>query len=91
MPDALRSVTTASNQAEAELICSRLLQEAGIHAIAQRNYGGPQMGGSGGRTVFVNAKDLERARQVLDTELPPFSDEELARLSEEAGREAAEG
>ena len=69
------------------MICSRLLAEAGIHAVCQSNIGGPEWGASGSRTVFVDAKDLARALEVLATDTPPFSDEELARLSEEAGRE----
>jgi hypothetical protein len=88
MPDALKSVASARSGAEAELICSRLLDEGGIHAIAQRNIGGPEWGGSGGQTVFVDEQDFERAQEILGTQ--PVSDEELARLSEEAGREAAE-
>jgi hypothetical protein len=36
---------------------------------------------------MVDAKDLARAREVLGSEEAAFSDDELARLSEEAGRE----
>jgi hypothetical protein len=88
MPDALKSVASARSGAEAELICGRLLEEGGIHAIAQRNIGGPEWGGSGGQTVFVDEQDFERAREILGAQ--PVSDDELTRLSEEAGREAAE-
>jgi hypothetical protein len=89
MPDALRSVTTVTSGAEAEMVCERLLAE-GIHAIAQRTIGGPEWGSSGARNVMVEAEDLDRARAVLASEQGAFSDEELARLSEEAGREARE-
>jgi hypothetical protein len=37
---------------------------------------------------MVEAKDLERARAVLASDEGTFSDEQLTRLSEEAGREA---
>ena len=87
MPEALRSVTTVGSEAEAEMVCDRLLAE-GIHAISQRTIGGPEWGPSGARTVVVDAKDLERARAVLAAEEGTFSDEELTRLSDEAGREA---
>jgi hypothetical protein len=89
MPEALRSVITVSSEAEAELVSERLLAE-GIHAISQRTIGGPEWGSSGARSVMVDAKDLDRARAVLAAEEGTFSDEELTRLSEEAGREADE-
>jgi hypothetical protein len=89
MPDALRSVTAVGSEAEAELVCQRLLAE-GIHAISQRTTGSAEWGPSGARTVMVPTEDLERARAVLASEEGAFSDEELARLSEQAGREADE-
>ncbi len=87
MPEALQSVTTVGSEAEAEMVCERLLAE-GIHAIAQRTIGGREWGSSGARSVVVDPRDLERARAVLASEEGSFSDEELTRLSEEAGREA---
>lgn len=89
MPDALESVTTVSSEPEAEMVCDRLLA-AGIHAIAQRTIGGPEWGYSGARVVLVDAKDLDRAREVLASDEGAFSDDELARLSEAAGREATD-
>ena len=90
MPDALRSVTAVSSEPEAELVCDRLLAE-GIHAITQRTTGSVEWGPSGARIVLVDARDLERARAVLASYGEgTFSDEELARLSEEARREADE-
>jgi hypothetical protein len=82
----LEIVTTVSSEPEAEMVCDRLLA-ADIHAISQRTIGGPEWGFSGARNVLVDAKDLDRAREVLGSEGEPFSDDELARLSEEAGRE----
>jgi hypothetical protein len=90
MSDELKVATTATNEAEAEMICNRLLAE-GIHAISQRTIGGPEWGWSGARAVFVNARDLDRARALLEADEGEFSEDELARLSEEAGREATEG
>ena len=89
MPDDLEIVATVGSEAEAELVLNRLLS-ADIHGISQRTIGGPEFGGSGARSVLVNAQDLDRAREVLSSEEEPFSDDELARLSEEAGREANE-
>jgi hypothetical protein len=81
----LEIVTTVSSEPEAEMVRDRLLA-ADIHAISQRTIGGPEWGFSGARNVMVEAKDLDRARAVLGSEETAFSDEELARLSEEAGR-----
>jgi hypothetical protein len=85
----LKVVATAANQAEGELIVARLAQ-GGITAIEQRASGNPEFGGAGGRYIYVQDAELERARTMLAVDQPPFSDEELARLSEEAGREARE-
>jgi hypothetical protein len=85
MSDELKVVASAANEAEAQMICGRLL-DAGIHAISQRNIGSAEWGGSGARSVFVNDAEVERARAVLETDEGAFSDEELTRLSEEAGR-----
>lgn len=87
--DTLKVIATAANQAEGELILARLSQ-AGVSAIEQRTSGNPEFGGSGARYIYVQPDDVERARAVLATEEPPFSDEELAQLSEEAAREAGE-
>jgi hypothetical protein len=87
MADALKVVATASSEAEADMISRRLLQ-AGIHAVAQRTIGGPEFGSSGSRYVYVDEADFERAAALLKEDEGPISDEELARLSEEAGREA---
>jgi hypothetical protein len=67
-----------------------LLEEAGIHTIPQRSIGGPEFGLSGARDVWVEEDDLERAREVLKASEGSISDEELTRLSEQAGREANE-
>jgi hypothetical protein len=90
MSGELKVVTAVGSQAEAELVCERL-QAEGIGALSQRTIGGPEWGASGGRNVYVAEEDLERARAVLAADVGAFSDEELARLSEEAGREAREG
>jgi len=87
--DALKVIATAANQAEGELIVARLSQ-ADISAIEQRASGNPEFGGSGARYIYVQEADLERARAVLAVDQPPFSDEELSQLSEQAAREARE-
>jgi hypothetical protein len=89
MAEDLKVVATAANEAEAEMIRDRLLSE-GVHAISQRTIGGPEWGGSGVRNVYVNETDLDRARAVLEADEGAFSEDELARLSDEAGRETNE-
>jgi hypothetical protein len=89
MSGELKIVATVANEAEAEMVCGRL-SDAGIHAISQRTIGGPEWGWSGGRYVYVSEVDLDRASALLESEEGSFSEDELARLSEEAGKEAEE-
>jgi hypothetical protein len=86
----LKIVAGAPNEPQATLIVERLAA-AGITAISQLSSGNPEFGAGGGRMVYVEERDLERARAVLETEEPPFDEDELARLSEEAGKETREG
>jgi hypothetical protein len=78
----LQVVATAANAAEAELIVQRLA-EAGITATSQRTIGGPQWGPSGSQYIYVESAERERAREILKS-TEGLSDEELARLSEQA-------
>lgn len=77
----------AANGPQADLIVGRLAQ-IGIAAVSQLSLSNPELGSSGGRMVYVEERDMERARELLAVEEPPFNDEELTRLSEQAGREA---
>jgi hypothetical protein len=80
-------IAYAANEVEAEMIIVRL-RGAGIDAV----YRGPDlpgMGAAGGDEVFVEEADAARARDLLAA--PHISDEELAELSEEAGREYGAG
>jgi hypothetical protein len=86
----LRPVAGTTNQPQADLVLARLA-EAGITAISQLSSGNPELGASGGRTIYVEEEDVERARELLATEEPPFTDEELGELSERARREIEEG
>ena len=86
----LVTVAGTTNEPEAELILARLA-EAGIQAISRRSTGDVELGAGGGRMVYVEERDEARAREILAGEEPPFSDEELTRLSEEAGRGAHDG
>ena len=56
-----------------------------------RGAGGARVALGSGRDILVEEEDLVRAREVLKEEDKGFDEEELARLSEEAGREAAGG
>lgn len=85
----LRPVAGAQNEPQAELIVQRLA-EAGISAVSHLSSGNPEFGSSGGRTIYVEEADVERARAALADAEPEFTDEELGELSEQAGREARE-
>ncbi|HXB16816.1 MAG TPA: DUF2007 domain-containing protein [Solirubrobacteraceae bacterium] len=83
----LRPVAGAFNEPEAELIVQQLAA-VGISAVSQLSSGNPEFGASGGRTIYVDERDVERARAALANAQADISDEQLAELSEEAGREA---
>jgi Putative prokaryotic signal transducing protein len=89
MSEELKTVTSVTSEAEADLICSRLREE-GIPAMVRRIVGGGQWEPIGGSNVLVNEGDWERASALLKADEAPVSEEELTRLSEEAGREAGE-
>jgi hypothetical protein len=76
----LEVAAAASNEIEADLLCQRLAA-AGIQAVSQRSIGGPQWGVSGGEYVYVEAADLDRAREILSAPAG-ISDEDLTELSE---------
>jgi hypothetical protein len=83
--DDLEIVATATDAVQAALIMGRLA-EAGIHCM-RRGGGGFRGSLTNACTVCVTMKDLERARAVLKADEGGFDEDELARLSEEAGRE----
>lgn len=82
----LVAVAGADSEAEAVMVVTRL-RDAGIAAMSKISAprGLPQFGSSATQTVYVQAEDEARAREVLEE--PDFSDDELAALAEEAGRE----
>ena len=86
----LKIVAGTQNQAQAEMIVARLAS-IGITAISQLSLGNPERGGGGGRMVYVEERDVQRARELLAEDESPISDEELARLAEEAGGPPAGG
>jgi hypothetical protein len=83
----LQVAASASNGIEADLIIQRLA-EAGIEAVSQRSIGGPEWGVSGAQYVYVEAWQLQRARELLSSS-EEIGEEELARLSEEAASPTA--
>jgi hypothetical protein len=85
----LKIVTTASSEPEAEMMRIRLL-EAGIHALTRRALGSAEWGTSGARYVLVQEPDLLRARELLESD-EGISEQELARQSDEAGKEPPRG
>jgi hypothetical protein len=86
MTEDLKIVTTVDNEAEAEMVGERL-SEAGISFTVRLASGGIRLGAAAGRDVCVDGPDLDRAREALAVD-EGFSDEELARLSDEAGQAA---
>jgi hypothetical protein len=83
--DDLKIVASATSM-EADIIMGRLT-DAGIRCMPSPGLGGYGRGMPQTRDVYVNAKDLERARAVLKEDEGGFDEEELARLSEEAGKD----
>jgi Putative prokaryotic signal transducing protein len=80
-------IAHAANEPEAEMIVVRL-RGAGIDAVVH----GPDLpgfGAAGGHEVHVDEDDADRARELLAE--PEISDEELTRLSDEAGEEYGVG
>jgi hypothetical protein len=88
MPQEPQILTTVGNEAEAEMVAERL-SEAGIRFSIRLASGGIRLGAAAARDVCVGEQDLERAREVLRLD-EGFSEEELTRLSEEAGDAAAD-
>jgi Putative prokaryotic signal transducing protein len=86
MTEDLKIVTTVGNEAEAEMVSERL-SEAGISFTVRLASGGIRLGAAAARDVCVDGQDLDRAREALEVD-EGFSDEELARLSDEAGKAA---
>jgi hypothetical protein len=60
------------------------LAQAGIGALYQRSIGGPAWGPTGGQYIYVEAKDLERAREILSTAEVPSEDELIQAEEEDA-------
>jgi uncharacterized protein YaaQ len=86
MSEQLKLVTSVSNEAEAEMVAQRL-SEAGIRFTVRLASGGIRLGAAAARDLYVDEQDLDRARETLEVD-EGFSDEELARLSDEAGKAA---
>jgi hypothetical protein len=81
MSEALRILTTVSNEAEAEMV-GEWLSEAGIRSMPQLSAGNIRLGAAAPRDVYVAAEDYDRALEVVNSEVP--SEDELAALSEAA-------
>jgi hypothetical protein len=81
MAEELRIVTTAGNETEAEMI-GEWLSEAGIRSMPQLSSRGIRLGAAAERDIYVEAKDYDRALEVINGEIP--SEAELAALSDAA-------
>jgi hypothetical protein len=83
----LRIVATAGNEAEAEMI-AEWLSEAGIRSMPQMSSRGIRLGAAAERDIYVEARDHDRALEVINGEVP--SEAELAALSEAAATQQTE-
>lgn len=72
----LKIATSVSSEMEAVLVRGRL-SAAGIHSMPQRRGGGSGRGVGGACDVYVEERDLDQARELLNAE--GVSEEELAR------------
>jgi hypothetical protein len=80
----LTLLTTARGKTEAALLVARL-RDAGITCM--RGGGeGPRGTPRSAREIYVDEASLPRAQEILEEDQGDFDEEELARLSEEAGR-----
>jgi hypothetical protein len=84
--DDLKFLTTASDEMQQSMLVGRL-SEAGIRCTGIGGGVGLRRGASGPRDIYVQAADLDRAQAVLKEDEGGFDEDELARLSEEAGKE----
>jgi hypothetical protein len=85
----LESVASATTELEAEMIRGRL-SEAGIKSMLKPSGSSAYRSGwraGGACEVCVEQQDLDRAREVLSSEI--ISEDELIREEELAAREAA--
>jgi hypothetical protein len=81
----LTLLTTARGKTEAALLVARL-RDAGIPCMRG---GGEGLRGNTPRSaceIYVDEASLSRAQEILEEDRGDFDEEELARLSEEAGQ-----
>ena len=83
-----RYLTTASSEFEAGAIRGRLA-EAGIHVLEQGSMDERGVEFAHSREIYVDDRDLDRAKTALSSN-EGFDEDELARLSEEAYRRAVD-
>jgi superfamily II helicase len=86
MSNESKIVATVRTEAEAEMVCESL-SEAGIRSKAQMSGESIGLGAAASRDVYVDEQDYDKALEVLNAAVP--SEEELARLSDEAGEGSA--
>ena len=83
----LKVLISTGSPVEQSLLLARL-SDPGIPCM--RGAGGARVVLGSGRDILVEEEDLARAREILKEEDGGFDEEELAHLSEEAGRQTAE-
>jgi hypothetical protein len=80
----LTLLTTARGKTEAALLVARL-RDAGIPCM-RGGADGPRGTPRSAREIYVDEASLPRAQEILEEDRGDFDEEELTRLSEEAGQ-----
>lgn len=80
----LKLLTTANGRTEAALLVARL-RDAGI-TCTRGGAEGPRGTPRSAREIYVDEASLPRALEILEEDRGGFDEEELARISEEAGQ-----
>lgn len=80
----LALLTTARGKTEAALLVARL-RDAGIPCM-RGGAEGPRGTPRSAREIYVDEASLPRAQEILEEDRGDFDEEELTRLSEEAGQ-----
>ncbi len=89
MADELRRLTTVDNEPDAAILAGRL-RDAGVHCVLRPPLNALGWSAWAQRAIYVFEGELGRALAVLQEDRGSYDEQELARLSEQAGEKATE-
>jgi hypothetical protein len=89
MADNLKLLTAVDNEPDAAILAGRL-RDAGIHCILRPPLNALGWSAWAKRAIYVLEGELGRALAVLQDDRGSYDEQELARLSEQAGDKATE-